>query len=109
MPREFPITGSVVFFSRGSVIRDFPAASSKTPPTLPPKVTPAMTNRQKNGIGCFILALVFAGVAINNTFISPPMPIDDPSGLGASRLVGAFLPAVALLALGLWLFQKPKA
>jgi hypothetical protein len=35
--------------------------------------------------------------------------VGDDSGLGVSRLVGAFLPAVLLLALGLWFFQKPKA
>lgn len=67
-----------------------------------------MTNRQKNGIGCFILALVLTGAAINNTFVSPAVPAGDASGLGVSRLVGAFLPAVALFGLGLWLFQKPK-
>lgn len=67
-----------------------------------------MTNRQKNGIGCFVLALVLAGVAFNNTFISPTIPVGDESGLGVSRLVGAFLPSVVFLALGLWLFQKPK-
>ena len=67
-----------------------------------------MTNRQKNGIGCFVLAVVFAGVAVNNTFISPEIPVDDASGLGVSRLVGAFLPAVACLILGAWLFQSPK-
>jgi len=67
-----------------------------------------MTNRQKNGIGCFVLALVLAGVAINNSFISPTVPVGDASGLGVSRLVGAFLPSLAFLALGLWLFQKPK-
>ncbi len=67
-----------------------------------------MTNRQKIGIGCFVIAALFAGVAINNTFISPVIPVGDESGLGVSRLVGAFLPAVVLLALGLWLFEKPK-
>ena len=67
-----------------------------------------MTSRQKNGIGCFVLAAVLAGVAVNNTFISPTIPVGDESGLGVSRLVGAFLPAVAMLAVGLWLFQKPK-
>ena len=67
-----------------------------------------MTNRQKNGIGCFVLAAVLAGVAVNNTFVSPTFPVGDDSGLGVSRLVGAFLPSIVVLALGLWLFQKPK-
>ncbi len=68
-----------------------------------------MTNRQKNGIGCFVIAIVFAGVAVNNTFISPTVPVGDASGLGVSRLVGAFLPTAVFLGLGLWLFQKPKS
>jgi hypothetical protein len=68
-----------------------------------------MTNRQKNGIACIVIALLLAGVAIKNSFITPTISVGDDSGLGVSRLVGAFLPAVLLLALGLWFFQKPKA
>lgn len=67
-----------------------------------------MTNRQKNGVGCFVLASVLAGVAINNTFVSPEIAVTDASGLGVSRLIGAFLPSLAFLGLGLWLFQSPK-
>ncbi|QDT10545.1 hypothetical protein [Planctomycetes bacterium K23_9] len=67
-----------------------------------------MTNRQKNGIGCLLLAAVLSCVAINNVIISPAIPVGDASGLGVSRLVGAFLPPLVLLTLGLWLFQKPK-
>ena len=60
-------------------------------------------------IGCGVHALVFAGVAVNNTFISPVIPVGDSSGLGVSRMVGSFLPSVLVLAVGLWLLQKPKA
>ena len=67
-----------------------------------------MTNRQKNGIGCLLIALLLFGIAIKNTFVTPAIPVGDPSGLGASRMVGAFLPSILLLALGIWLFQKPK-
>jgi len=67
-----------------------------------------MTNRQKNGIGCFALATLAAGVAINNSFITPTVPVGEASGIGISRIVGNFIPAIALLILGLWLFQKPK-
>ena len=52
--------------------------------------------------------MVLAGVAINNTFISPTVAVNDPSGVGVSRLVGAFLPSVLVFAVGAWLFQKPK-
>ncbi|MDB4357535.1 hypothetical protein N9Z11_02590 [Mariniblastus sp.] len=67
-----------------------------------------MTNRQKNGIGCFVIAALAAGVAINNSFVTPAVAVGDASGVGVSRLVGNFIPAIALLILGLWLFQKPK-
>lgn len=61
-----------------------------------------MTNRQKNGIGCFVLAALLAAVAIYNASTAQV-------GLNVGRVVGAFLPAVLLLALGLWLFQTPKS
>ena len=64
----------------------------------------------RNTIGtiCCVLAVMFAVVAINNTFVSPEIPVGDESGLGVSRMMGAFLPAVLFLALGLYQFQKPK-
>ncbi len=68
-----------------------------------------MTSRQMAGIGCFVLAALFVGVAIKNSFITPTIPVGNESGLGVSRLVGAFLPSILILALGLWLFQKPKS
>ena len=68
-----------------------------------------MTNRQKNGLGCFLIAALLAGVAIKNSFVTPSIPVGDESGLGVSRLVGAFLPSILVFALGLWLFQKPKS
>ncbi len=68
-----------------------------------------MTSRQMSGIGCFVLAALFVGVAIKNSFITPTIPVGNESGLGVSRLVGAFLPSILILALGLWLFQKPKS
>lgn len=67
-----------------------------------------LSNRQKNGIGCFVLALLAGGVAIRNTFFVPKVELLDESGLGVSRMFGAFLTAIALLGLGVWLFQKPK-
>ncbi|MCP4776034.1 MAG: hypothetical protein GY880_17530 [Planctomycetaceae bacterium] len=68
----------------------------------------ALTTRQKNGIGCFVIAALLAGVAFKNTFFTDGTSVTDPSGLGVSRMVGAFLPAILVCALGFWLFQKPK-
>jgi hypothetical protein len=67
-----------------------------------------MTVRKKIGIGCFVIAALLAGVAAKNTFITPTIPVGDVSGLGVSRLVGAFFPALVLFILGLALFQEPK-
>jgi hypothetical protein len=69
-----------------------------------------MTSKQTSGIVCIVLAVAFAGVAINNNFLSDnALAVNDPSGVGVSRLVGAFLPAVVALAVGIFLLQKPKA
>ena len=68
-----------------------------------------MTNRTKNGIGCIIISAVLAGIAVKNSFFPDGISPTDPSGLGVSRLVGSFLPAILVLALGVWLMQKPKA
>jgi hypothetical protein len=67
-----------------------------------------MTNRQKNGIGCFILAVISVFIAVKNTFMNAEFSLADDSGLGVGRLVGAFLPSLVFLGLGVWLFQKPK-
>ena len=68
----------------------------------------ALSNRKKNGIGCFVLAALLAVVAIRNTFFVEELAVNDETGLGVSRMVGAFLPAILVLALGAWLFQDPK-
>ncbi|MDA9857133.1 MAG: hypothetical protein ACPGLY_14870 [Rubripirellula sp.] len=68
-----------------------------------------MNNRQKNGLVCIFISVVLAGIAVNNTFISPDVPVTDASGLGVSRMVGAFLPAVLVMAAGFYFLQKPKS
>ncbi len=69
-----------------------------------------MKSKLTSGIVCIILAVAFAGVAINNSFFSESaLAVGDPSGLGVSRMVGAFLPAVIALAVGIYLLQKPAA
>ncbi len=67
-----------------------------------------MTSKKGFGIACCVLAVLLAGLGIKNTFISPEIPVGDESGLGVSQMVGSFLPAVLILALGLKLLQKPK-
>jgi hypothetical protein len=65
-----------------------------------------MNNRQKNGFVCIFVSVILAGIAFNNTFISPDLPVTDASGLGVSRMVGAFLPAVLVMAAGFYFLQN---
>jgi hypothetical protein len=62
--------------------------------------------RKNFGIACLILAALLAVSAVNTTFLSPRVPVGDASGLGVSRMVGAFLPSLVLLAVAVWLLQK---
>ena len=65
-----------------------------------------MTGKRIVGIVFLILAVV---LFIRGVFTASSGPaIGDPSGLGVSYMVGAFLPAIVVLIIGLWLFQKPK-
>ena len=68
----------------------------------------AMGNRTKNAIGCLVIALIFLGVAINNSFFTADKGFNDPSGFGLSYIVGSFFPFVILLAVSLWLFFTPE-
>lgn len=67
-----------------------------------------MNLSKASGIGCLVLAALLFASAINNTVLAPKIPINDASGLGVSRLVGAFLPGLICLTLGIWLIQKNK-
>lgn len=64
--------------------------------------------RKLAGCLCALLALAFIAVAIKNTFIYPELSVSDPSGLGVSRMVGSFLPAILLGAAAAKLLQTPK-
>jgi hypothetical protein len=48
---------------------------------------------------------VFAAIGTMTRGDGPAL--DDPSGLGVSRLVGALLVPLVLLILGIWFLQKP--
>ena len=65
-----------------------------------------MTIKQIIGIVCFVFAAAFFLGGIVTVSRGPGLA--DPSGLGISHAVGAFLPSVIALVVGLWLFQKPK-
>ncbi len=64
-----------------------------------------MSGKRIAGIVCFLLsvALVISGI---RTLMSGP-EVTDASGVGVSHAVGAFLPALIVLIIGLWLFKKP--
>lgn len=64
-----------------------------------------MSGRRIGGILCFILAAASLVSGIN--VVSRGIGLTNASGLGVSRAVGAFLPCLLLLAVGLRLFQKP--
>lgn len=65
-----------------------------------------MSGKRNGGIVCFVLAVAFFVSGVNNTSRDPGLA--DPSGLGVSRAVGSFLPSLVALAVGLWLFQRPR-
>lgn len=67
-----------------------------------------MSKENTGAIVFFVLAVLFAGVAINNTFVSPTVSVSDESGLGVSRMDGAFLPSIICAGVGAWLWQRTK-
>jgi drug/metabolite transporter (DMT)-like permease len=56
--------------------------------------------------GVFFFALSAVCWTMGILTLSRERSIADPSGLGVSRAVGTFLPAMITLILGLWLFKK---
>ena len=65
-----------------------------------------MSGKRIVGVVCFVLAAALLVTGINSLSRGPS--VTDPSGLGVSHAVGTFLPALAALIVGLWLFQTPK-
>ena len=65
-----------------------------------------MSGKRIGGIVCFVLAAAFFVSGISTLSRGPE--INDRSGLGVSHAVGAFLPAMIAVIVGLWLFKKPK-
>ena len=66
-----------------------------------------MTWKRIAGVVCLILgALLLVGGISSLTFGEGP-GLTDPSGLGVSRAIGAILPSLVALIVGLWLLKKP--
>ena len=65
-----------------------------------------MTGRQIAGVVCFILAAALLVSGISTVAAGPS--VTNPSGVGVSHAVGALLPALIALIVGLWLVQKPR-
>lgn len=57
-------------------------------------------------IVCFVMAVLFTMVGINNLFNSPNKPDANADMVGYA--VGSFLPGVVLLILGIWLATRQK-
>lgn len=66
-----------------------------------------IAGRRVAGIACFGLAALLLIGGLSSASQGPAL--NDRSGLGVSSMVGAFLPALIALIVGLWLFQKPRA
>ncbi len=67
-----------------------------------------MTGKRIGGVVCLMLSagLLLGGVSSLTKGAGPA--VNDESGVGVSRAVGAFLPFVVTLILGLWLIKKPE-
>ena len=66
-----------------------------------------MSAKRIGGIVCLVFAAMLVVSAVRSLSRDDGPGLGDPSGLGVSRAVGAFLPSVVVLILGLWLFKKP--
>jgi hypothetical protein len=65
-----------------------------------------MSGKQVGGIVCLVLAAALLISGINS--IMGRADLADPSGVGASFVVGAILPSVLALIVGLVLFRRPS-
>lgn len=66
-----------------------------------------MGGKQLGGIACLVLAVFGVFVAVASLTRGDGPAVDDPSGEGVSRAVGAFLPPLFALIIGLWLLKPP--
>ena len=66
-----------------------------------------MSGKRIGGIVCLVLAALLIVSAISSLSRGDGPALGNASGLGVSRAVGALLPSIVMLILGLWLFKKP--
>ena len=67
-----------------------------------------MSGKQIGGIVCLVVGAALVVGAIFSLSRGDGPELGDSSGLDVSRAVGAFLPSLVVLIVGLWLLQKPK-
>lgn len=68
-----------------------------------------MTGKRIGGVVCLVLAVALLVSGVMTVTAGNGPAVTDGSGLGVSHAVGAFLPFLLALTVGLWLLQKPKA
>jgi hypothetical protein len=66
-----------------------------------------MSGKRIGGVVCLVLAALLLVGAISSLSRGDGPELGDASGLGVSRAVGAFLPTLVALIVGLWLLKKP--
>ena len=66
-----------------------------------------MSGKRIVGVVCLVLAALLVVSAISSLSRGDGPALGDASGLGVSRAVGAFLPSLLALIVGLWLLKKP--
>jgi len=66
-----------------------------------------MSGKRIGGIVCLALAALLSVGAVSSLSRGDGPAINDAAGLGVSRAVGALLPSLAALIVGLWLLKKP--
>ncbi len=68
-----------------------------------------MTGKRIGGVVCLVLAAGFLLGGVSSLTKGAGPGLNDESGVGVSRAVGAFLPFMVTLILGLWLIKKPES
>ena len=66
-----------------------------------------MSGKRIVGVVCLVFAALLLVGAISSLSSGDGPALGDASGLGVSRAVGAFLPCLLVLIIGLWLLKRP--
>jgi hypothetical protein len=65
-----------------------------------------VSGNRAGAIASFVIAVLLCFSAIRTLSHRDAPSLSDSSGLGVSRAVGAFLPSIGALILGVWLLSK---